>query len=73
MPRTSPGSTPPDRAGRSGRRRRRDTPAGVDAEPGGPASELAALTVAQLRDRARTDGRSGYSRLTKAQLIDLLS
>ena len=30
-------------------------------------------TVAALRDRARSEGRAGYSRLTKAQLIALLS
>ena len=33
--------------------------------------DLAALTVAQLRDRARAEGKSGYSRLNKAQLIAL--
>ena len=36
-------------------------------------ASLAELTVAQLRARAREAGRTGYSRLTKAQLIDLLS
>ncbi|WP_454141224.1 hypothetical protein [Microbacterium lacticum] len=36
-------------------------------------ASLAELTVAQLRARARETGRTGYSRLTKAQLIDLLS
>ncbi|MDL9981055.1 hypothetical protein [Microbacterium candidum] len=35
--------------------------------------ELAALTVVVLRARARDAGYSGYSRLTKAQLIELLS
>lgn len=34
---------------------------------------LSASTVAQLRARANAEGHSGYSRLTKAQLIDLLS
>ncbi len=36
-------------------------------------SDLNALTVAQLRERARAAGRTGYSRLTKAELITLLS
>jgi len=36
-------------------------------------ADLSALTVAQLRDRARATGRTGYSRLSKAQLIALLS
>lgn len=34
--------------------------------------ELAGLTVAQLRERARATGRPGYSRLTKAGLIEFL-
>jgi len=38
-----------------------------------PAEDLSALTVAQLRRRAGDAGKTGYSRLTKAQLIDLLS
>jgi hypothetical protein len=37
------------------------------------AAELEALTVVQLRERARTAGRTGYSRLTKSELIALLS
>jgi hypothetical protein len=37
------------------------------------APALETLTVAALRDRAREAGRTGYSRLTKAQLIALLS
>ena len=40
---------------------------------GAAPSELGTLTVAQLRDRARSAGRPGYSRLSKAQLIELLS
>lgn len=36
-------------------------------------AELDALTVLQLRERARASGRTGYSRLTKAELIALLS
>jgi hypothetical protein len=39
------------------------------AEP----DELASLTVAQLRDRAKSAGKTGYSRLSKAQLVALLS
>ncbi|MGO3192086.1 MAG: hypothetical protein ACTIKQ_11820, partial [Microbacterium sp.] len=31
------------------------------------------LTIVALRDRARAEGRTGYSRLSKAQLISLLS
>lgn len=38
-----------------------------------PRGALSSSTVAQLRERARAEGRSGYSRLTKAQLIALLS
>lgn len=38
-----------------------------------PQDALAALTVAQLRERARATGATGHSRLTKAQLIALLS
>ncbi|SIT69805.1 hypothetical protein [Microbacterium sp. RU33B] len=34
---------------------------------------LSALTVAALRDRAKSEGRTGYSRLTKAQLVELLA
>lgn len=34
---------------------------------------LSTLTVATLRARARAEGRTGYSRLTKAQLVELLS
>jgi hypothetical protein len=37
------------------------------------APELARLSVALLRVRARQGGHTGYSRLTKAQLIALLS
>jgi hypothetical protein len=36
-------------------------------------TDLDTLTVAALRDRARDEGRTGYSRLTKAQLVELLS
>ena len=36
-------------------------------------TSLADRTIAALRDRAREAGRTGYSRLTKAQLIALLS
>ena len=35
--------------------------------------DISALTVVQLRERAKAAGRSGYSRLTKAQLVELLS
>ncbi len=35
--------------------------------------ELSLLTVAQLRDRARSQGRVGYSRLSKADLIEFLA
>lgn len=35
--------------------------------------QLSSLTVVELRARARAEGRSGYSRLRKAQLVDLLS
>ena len=45
-------------------------PVEPDAEAEGA---LAAMTVAQLRAKARSEGRSGYSRLAKAALIDLLS
>jgi hypothetical protein len=38
-----------------------------------PPTDLDTLTVAALRDRARDEGRTGYSRLTKAQLVELLS
>ncbi|QIG39985.1 hypothetical protein G5T42_11235 [Microbacterium sp. 4R-513] len=41
-------------------------------EPRGP-TDLDTLTVAALRERAKDEGRTGYSRLTKAQLIELLS
>jgi hypothetical protein len=44
------------------------------AEPEEPATaSLESFTVAQLRARARDEGRTGYSRLTKQQLIALLS
>ena len=39
------------------------------AEPDG----LSALTVVQLREKARAAGRTGFSRMTKAQLVELLS
>ncbi|WP_279234275.1 hypothetical protein [Microbacterium sp. SS28] len=38
-----------------------------------PVPALDTLTVAALRERARDAGRTGYSRLSKAQLIELLS
>ena len=38
-----------------------------------PPTDLAALTVVQLRERARAAGATGYSRLTKAELVALLS
>lgn len=62
-----------------------DVVAEVTAEPAGepapapasveelPADDLPARTVVQLRSAARAAGHTGYSRLTKAQLIDLLS
>jgi predicted nucleic acid-binding protein len=34
---------------------------------------LSSLTVVELRARAREQGRSGYSRLNKAGLVELLS
>ncbi len=37
------------------------------------ADDLSSLTVAALRDRAKAEGRTGYSRFTKAQLVELLS
>jgi hypothetical protein len=37
------------------------------------ASSLESLSVTELRARARSEQRTGYSRLTKAQLIELLS
>lgn len=49
---------------------------GVDDETSAESEvevELAALTVVVLRARARDAGYAGYSRLTKAQLIELLS
>jgi len=46
----------------------------ITAKPAAaPAVDLAALTVVQLRERARAAGKTGYSRLAKAQLIALLS
>ena len=36
-------------------------------------SDLSSLTVAQLKERAAAAGHTGYSRYTKAQLIELLS
>lgn len=45
----------------------------TDAAPPEEAGDLSRLTVAQLRERARLEGRTGYSRLTKAQLIEMLS
>jgi hypothetical protein len=42
--------------------------------PGPAASDdLSSLTVARLRARARDEGRTGYSRMTKAQLVALLT
>lgn len=38
-----------------------------------PPTDLDTLTVAALRERARDEGRTGFSRLTKAQLVELLS
>ncbi len=37
------------------------------------ASDLSSLTVAELRERARAEQHRNYSRLTKAQLVELLS
>ena len=48
-----------------------ETPAWVDVDP--VESDLTTLTVVQLRERARAAGRTGYSRLSKAQLIAFLS
>lgn len=43
-----------------------------DTDPEQPQA-LAKLTVAELRARAKDRGLTGYSRLTKAQLVDLLA
>lgn len=37
------------------------------------ADDLSSLTVAELKERAQKAGHTGYSRKTKAQLIELLS
>jgi hypothetical protein len=37
------------------------------------AHDLTARTVVELRALARAQGRTGYSRLTKAALLDLLA
>ncbi len=51
------------------------TPAKTDSAvtSAAPAIDLSSLTVAQLKERAQKAGHTGFSRLTKAQLIDLLS
>ncbi|TDN92139.1 hypothetical protein [Microbacterium sp. BK668] len=61
-------SPAPDRAGDSA-----FGPAADEAGQDEPSLALDTLTVAALRERAKSQGRAGYSRLTKAQLIDLLS
>jgi hypothetical protein len=38
-----------------------------------PAGDLSHMTVAQLREEARTRGLTGHSRLRKAELLDLLA
>lgn len=46
----------------------------VDAEATGEGfrQELESLSVAALRARAKAEGLTGYSRLSKARLVDLL-
>ncbi|MEZ5188606.1 MAG: hypothetical protein R2723_08400 [Microbacterium sp.] len=51
----------------------RDAPVAEEPVAASERTDLAALTVVELRARARAEGRTGYSRLTKSQLIDLLS
>ena len=51
----------------------RDAPVAEEPAAASERTDLAALTVVELRARARAEGRTGYSRLTKSQLIDLLS
>ncbi|MAP63422.1 MAG: Rho termination factor, partial [Microbacterium sp.] len=59
----------PAAAGGAGGMRR----GGSSGRTASPSPDLASLTVPQLRARARDEGRTGYSRMTKAQLVDLLS
>ena len=51
----------------------RDAPVAEEPAAASERTDLAALTVVELRARARAEDRTGYSRLTKSQLIDLLS
>jgi hypothetical protein len=46
------------------------TPASTPASAQAPVADL---TVRQLRDRAKAEGRTGYWSLSKAGLVDLLS
>ena len=46
-------------------------PTDTIAPPANNSDPLSALTVQQLRERARAEGKAGYSRLTKAELIAL--
>lgn len=48
-------------------------PADVVVPAPEPAEDLTLLTVAQLRDRARSQGRVGFSRLSKAELVEFLA
>lgn len=48
-------------------------PADVAAPAPEPTEDLALLTVAQLHERARSQGRVGFSRLSKAELVEFLA
>jgi len=65
-PESTPAAAPASPAPERPRRTRRAAPAPA------PTGDIPALTVAQLRSRARAQGLTGYSRLTKAQLVALL-
>jgi len=45
----------------------------AESTPARKPDDLSSLTVAQLKERAQKEGHTGYSRCTKAQLVDLLS
>lgn len=52
-----------------------EVPSTATAPPAASAEhpDLTSMTVAALRDRARAEGRTGYSRMTKAELLELLA
>src|SRR5690606_3672981 len=71
-PTTPPGAAPAAEKVAEHREEEREPRHGSPSTPQSSSEDLAALTVAELRQRARARGLTGYSRRTKAELIEML-